>query len=110
MPYRDRARVAEWVDEFLTENLRLRDRVSVLDDGFAPGPNSAIVIIELHHAPTLTMLQAFVADGHPRWRAVFEGRGEQVDATCSQVRDLADDFADISRLCTHLQARTDAHT
>lgn len=107
MPYRDRATVQRWIEEYPQRGSALRSTVSVLEQGFTPGPDSALVVVSLPHAPTLTYIQPIVTSGRVVWAVTFEARSETLTLGEAAVRQLADQFAEMSALCRYLQDRTD---
>jgi hypothetical protein len=108
MPYRDQATVDGWVREFLDLNRETPADVSVLDKDFTAGPDSGLVVVSLRNASTVTYIQPVIRDGAPVWIVTFEARGEAFDLDAQGVGRLAADLAILSRLCSHLQDKTDA--
>jgi hypothetical protein len=107
MPYRDQATVDGWVREFLEANADTHTEVSVLDKDFMAGPDSGLVVVSLRNASTVTYIHPVVRDGAPRWLVTFEGRRESFDLDFAGVAQLAADLSLISRMCEHLQVKTD---
>ena len=110
MPYRDRTRVESWVGEFragLGASSASLD-IAVLDKNFEAGPNSAIVVVTLRSASTLTLLHPDIQHGVPVWIVTFEGRSEAIDLDHEGLRQLAEDIATVSALRDHLQMQTGA--
>src|SRR4051812_8897849 len=108
MPYRDQATVDGWVREFLEFNADIHTEVSVLDKDFTAGPDSGLVVVSLRNASTVTYIQPVISDGVPHWIFTFEPRREGFDLDFAGVAQLAADLSLISRLCEHLQVKTDA--
>ena len=108
MPYRDQATVDGWVREFLDLDANAHTEVSVLDKDFTAGPDSGLVVVSLRDASTVTYIQPVIRDGAPRWLVTFEARGESFDLDFAGVAQLAADLSLISRMCEHLQMKTDA--
>ncbi len=108
MPYRDQATVDGWVREFLESNGSAHAEVSVLDKDFTAGPDSGLVVVSLRNASTLTYIQPAMRDGAPHWLVTFEARRESFDLDFAGVAQLAADLSVISRMCEHLQIKTDA--
>jgi hypothetical protein len=107
MPYRDQATVDGWVREFFESNASTDIEVSVLDKNFTAGPDSGLVVVSLRNASTLTYIQPALRDGAPHWLVTFEARGESFDLDFAGVAELAADLSLISRICEHLQVKTD---
>ena len=107
MPYRDQATVDGWVREFLDSNASTDIEVSVLDKDFTAGPDSGLVVVSLRNASTLTYIHPAVRDGAPHWVVTFEARPEGFDLDFAGVAQLAADLSLISRMCEHLQIKTD---
>ena len=108
MPYRDQATVDGWVREFLESTANTHTEVSVLDKDFTAGPDSGLVVVSLRNASTVTYIHPVVRDGAPRWLVTFEGRRESFDLDFAGVAQLAADLSLVSRMCEHLQVKTDA--
>jgi len=108
MPYRDQATVDGWVREFLDLDANAHTEVSVLDKDFTAGPDSGLVVVSLRDASTVTYIQPVIRDGAPRWLVTFEGRPDSFDLDFAGVAQLAADLCLISRMCEHLQRKTDA--
>ena len=108
MPYRDQATVDGWVREFLESNGNAHAEVSVLDKDFTAGPDSGLVVVSLRNASTLTYIHPAMRDGAPHWLVTFEARRESFDLDFAGVAQLAADLSVISRMCEHLQIKTDA--
>jgi hypothetical protein len=108
MPYRDRATVASWLDEFRASNPEVETEVSVLDQDFTAGPDSGLVVVSLRHASTVTYIQPAIRDDAPVWIVTFEARSESFDLDAPGVSRLAHDLTAIARICEFLQAKTDA--
>jgi hypothetical protein len=107
MPYRDRALVERWLDEFWQTHSLFGERLRVLDDGFTPGVNSGLVVASLHQSPGLTYLSVKVVDGHPRWMVTFEPRPGALDLDADGVQQLGREIGALGALCEYLQERTD---
>jgi hypothetical protein len=107
MPYRDQATVDGWVREFLESNADTHVDVSVLDKDFTAGPDSGLVVVSLRNASTLTYIQPAMRDGAPHWLVTFEGRPEGFDLDFAGVAQLSADLSLVSRICEHLQIKTD---
>ncbi|WP_336644626.1 protein-L-isoaspartate carboxylmethyltransferase [Microbacterium sp. USHLN186] len=108
MPYRDRARVEGWVNEYNATHDVEALRVGVLDKNFESGPNSAIVIVTLRSASTITFLHPAIRKGAPVWMVTFEERNEPVDLDDAGLRLLAEDMCAVAELRSYLQEKTDA--
>ena len=108
MPYRDQATVDGWVREFLESNTNTHIEVSVLDKDFTAGPDSGLVVVSLRNASTVTYIHPVVRESAPEWLVTFEARREGFDLDFAGVAQLAADLSLISRMCEHLQIKTDA--
>jgi len=78
VPYRNRATVESWLNDWLVQQ-GLGTEITVLDDSFEPGENSAVVVVSLRGAPTITHLRPVPRDGAPCWVATFEPRDELIE-------------------------------
>lgn len=107
VPYRDRARVQLWVNEYLHALPGLEGRLTVLEEAADDDGESSIVAVALRSADTVTYLQPPLVDGRPVWRAVFEGRAEPFSLDAVGLEQLTQDFADLGALCFWLQRCTD---
>ena len=108
MPYRDQATVDGWVREFLESHAATQIEVSVLDKDFTAGPDSGLVVVSLRNASTVTFIHPVIRDGEPHWLVTFEARRDGFDLDFAGVAQLAADLSLISRMCEHLQVKTDA--
>jgi hypothetical protein len=108
MPYRDQATVDGWVREFLDTNADTHAEVSVLDKDFTAGPDSGLVVVSLRNASTVTYIHPVIRDDAPHWLVTFEARRESFDLDFAGVAQLSADLSLISRMCKHLQMKTDA--
>lgn len=106
MPYRDRARVEQWLADFWDSHSVLSEQLAVLDDGFQPGQNSGLVVASLRRSPGVSYLSVRVVDGRPRWRVTFEPRLEPVELDGAGTRELANEINALGILCEYLQERT----
>ncbi len=107
MPYRNRATVESWLNDWLVQQ-GLGTEITVLDDSFEPGENSAVVVVSLRGAPTITHLRPVPRDGAPCWVATFEPRDELIELDQARLADLADDMHLLRELLSVLQRKTDA--
>lgn len=106
MPYRDKARVQAWVDEFRSDQ-RVDTAVDVLEKDFTAGPESGLVVVTLRTVSTVTYIQAVVTDGVPTWVVTLEPRSEAFDLDHVAVSQLAQDLVALANLCTFLQLKSD---
>lgn len=106
MPYRNKATVQGWVDDYLVSRADEVASVTVLEKDFTPGPDSGLVIVRLRNASTVTYIQAAVVDEAPTWLVTFEPRADSFDLDAAGVAQLAADLATIAGLCEYLQRRT----
>lgn len=106
MPYRSKATVQSWVDEYLTTHTEDAVVVTVLEKDFTPGPESGMVVVSLRNASTVTYIQAVVDDSGPHWVVTFEPRAEGFDLDAPGVARLSSDLGAIARMCAYLQERT----
>lgn len=106
MPYRDRARVLSWIDDF-NRNDRQRDTtITVLEQDGEPGADSGMIVVELRLAGTITLIHP-VAEPKPTWLVTFEAREYDVDMDIEGVAQLLADVQTVHDLCVYLQQRTD---
>ena len=108
MPYRNRATVQRWVDDYLATRPEPGTTISVLEKDFTPGPESGMVVVSLRNTSTVTYIQAAMTDGLPHWVVTFEPRSEGFDLDAAGVAELSTDLATIAGLCDYLQRRTEA--
>lgn len=107
MPYRDRAQVQQWLSDFWDTHDLFNHKISVVDDGFVPTPNSGIVVATLSPSDSVAYLSVRVVDAHPTWTVTFEPRTTEVNLTGLGVAELSREIGAIGILCEYLQARTD---
>ena len=67
----------------------------------------AELVVSLRNASTVTYIQPVISDGAPHWLVTFEARRESFDLDFAGVAQLAADLSLISRMCEHLQIKTD---
>ena len=108
MPFRNKATVQGWVDEYLVEHPDYSRTIAVLEKDFTPGPESGMVVVSLSNASTVTYIQAAVDESGPHWLVTFEPRSDGFDLDAAGVKRLSDDLAAIAGLCDYLQTRTEA--
>lgn len=107
MPYRNRATVESWLNDWRAQH-GFGTEITVLDDSFQSGENSAVVVVSLRSASTITHLRPVPREGGPCWVATFEPREELVELDQLGLSDLADDVRLLSALLFVLQSKTDA--
>ena len=108
MPYRDKSTVDGWVADWLRHRDTDRADIAVLDDRSVPRANSAVVVVMLRSASTITHLRPVLRDERPCWVATFEPRDDLIELDHSGLRTLAEDMALLGDLLDTLQSRTDA--
>ena len=108
MSYRDQAKVKSWVTDFANSHPGVSPQISVVDQYYAEGPDSGLVVVQLRTATTVTSIQPGVEDGAPTWRVHFDPREEGLDLDGEQTEALAADLTLLSLLCQYLQGRTDS--
>ena len=107
MPYRNKATVQGWVDDYLAQHPERTGSVTVLEKDFTPGPESGMVVVALRNVSTITYIQAGVDETGPHWLVTFEPRTEGFDMDAAGVAQLSEDLLVVAGLCDYLQVRTD---
>lgn len=107
MPYRDRATVESWVQEFNGAQRHLDTHVSVLEQIDATHPDTGLVVVSLRNASTVTYIQPVVRET-PQWLVTFEARDHDLELDAAGMAQLAADVSLVAALCDFLQAKTDA--
>lgn len=107
MPYRNKATVQGWIEDYLAAHPAYTSSITVLEKDFTPGPESGMVVVSLRNASTVTYIQALVDDLGPRWLVTFEPRSEAIDLDAAGVAALAADLVSLAELCGYLQGRTE---
>lgn len=107
MPYRNKATVQGWVDDYLAHHPERTGSVTVLEKDFTPGPESGMVVVALRNVSTITYIQAGVDETGPHWLVTFEPRTEGFDMDAAGVAQLSEDLLVVAGLCDYLQVRTD---
>ncbi|MBN9176543.1 MAG: protein-L-isoaspartate carboxylmethyltransferase [Microbacterium sp.] len=107
MPYRNKATVQSWVDDYLSSHPSESIVVTVLEKDFTPGPESGMVVVSLRNASTVTYIQAVVDDRGPHWVVTFEPRSDAFDLDAASVARLSADLAELAGICAYLQERTE---
>lgn len=105
MPYRDRATVSAWIDDF-TQTTMYETTVTVLEQDGASSADSGLVVVELRTAGTVTYIHPVVRE-RPTWIVTFEARDYDVDLDAGGVAKLLADVQTVYDLCNYLQQRTD---
>ncbi|MGP3534715.1 hypothetical protein ACTU3I_07960 [Microbacterium sp. RD1] len=106
MPYRTKAVLEDWLQEFPAYGSELLGHVA-LQDG-SDGSDTGLVIVRLQNAPTGVFMQP-VGRGDPRWEVTFEARLEDLSMDADRVAALARELELASRLCRHFEAKSREH-
>lgn len=109
MPFRSRATLESWLDEFRALGYPMPGGLRVIQQDGDGGANTGLVVVELVNAPTSIYVQPIV-QGSPRWVVSFEAREKQVELDPAGVAGLASELAVVSALCAFLQAKANSFT
>ncbi len=109
MPFRSRATLQAWIEEFEELGYTVPGAVYVAAQDGDEGANTGLVRVRMRNASTETYIQPEV-QGAVRWVATFERREEELALTAAQAHELAQELSLISALCAFLQAKSAAIT
>ncbi len=106
MPYRTKAVLEEWLQDFPAAGRDLLSHVA-LQDG-SDGSDTGLVIVRLRNASTGVFFQP-VGRGDARWEVTFEARMEDLSMNADQVASLSRELQLAAELCRHLEAKSREH-
>lgn len=112
MPYRNQATVGSWLDEFFAANpdVARATEISVLEQDVAFGADSALVVVALRTATTVTYIQPLLRDDKPVWTVTFEPRADELNLDAAATAKLSADLGLLALLCAFLQNKTESVT
>jgi hypothetical protein len=106
MPFRSKATLENWLEEFRSTGLDVPGSVA-LQDG-ADGHDTGLVVLQLSDAGTYTYMQP-VALHDARWAVTFEPRESSVSLSPKEVDAMGRELRAVAALCEFLEAKSAAH-
>jgi hypothetical protein len=106
MPFRSKATLEAWLEEFRASGNDVPGSVA-LQDGYE-GNDTGLVVLRLSNAGTYTYMQP-VAPHDARWEVTFEPREGSVSLCPADVDAMGAELRRIAALCEFLQAKSAAH-
>jgi len=103
MPFRSRATLEKWLDEFAQLGYLLGAARVIEQDG-GDGANTGLITVLLAGGGTTAYVQPIV-QGSPRWVVSFEPREDLLELDPAGVAQLSSDLSALSALCAFLQAK-----
>jgi hypothetical protein len=104
MPFRSRATLDDWIDEFRALGYPIAGELRVIEQDGGEGANTGLVVVELRNTPTSVFIQP-VVQGSSHWTVSFEPREDTVELDPPGVAALSAELAVVSALCAFLQAK-----
>jgi hypothetical protein len=108
VPFRSKATLERWLEEFLAQGGTLASPVSVLTQEGLDGLDTGLVVLDLLNAPTQVYMQP-VAPDDASWAVTFLAREADASRTPESVAALAVELAAVAELCGYLELRSSAH-
>lgn len=106
MPFRSKATLEEWLEEFRAAGHSVPGTVAPQDG--VDGRDTGLIVLRLTGAGTYVYMQP-VAPHDPRWQITFEARENEVAMSPNEVRDMGIELQAVSALCEYLQAQSVAY-
>jgi hypothetical protein len=103
MPFRSKATLETWLEEFRADGRRVPGSVAFQDG--ADGHDTGLVVLQLTNAGTYTYMQP-VAPHDPRWEVTFEPRENSVSLAPSEVEAMGRELQLVAALCEFLQEKS----
>ncbi|WAC70394.1 hypothetical protein [Microbacterium sp. SL75] len=108
MPFRTKATLQAWLDEYAASGAGGGGIAFVADQEPVDGIDSGLVIFPLANATTSVYL-APIAVGAPDWRVTFEAQPEITELSPQSVQDLCRELLHAADLCAFLQRKSIEH-
>ncbi|WP_413354578.1 hypothetical protein [Microbacterium sp. 1P06AB] len=107
MPYRSRATLQLWLDEF-TAARGDGDLIKVVIQDDSWGDDGGLVVVPLRNASTTVYVRPPMG-GDARWRVVFEPQLDEVALSAEETAALVAELGTAAELCGYLEVRSVAH-
>lgn len=107
MPYRSRATLQTWLDEF-TQTHALGSLVRVIPQDGSDGEDTGLIVFPVAGGTTTTYLQPNDSPGD-RWRIHFEPREHEAAMDSSQVHSMAAELEMAAALCDFIEMKSEEH-
>jgi len=107
MPYRSRATLQQWLDEFIAAHGG-GDLIKVVIQDDSWGDDGGLVVVPLRNASTTVYVRPPMG-GDSRWRVVFEPQLDEVALTAEDTAALVAELGTAAELCGYLEVRSVAH-
>ena len=107
MPFRSLMTLRAWLDEFGELGDVAPGTLKVIEQDGDGGANTGLVAFRFENASTVAYVQPERA-GSMTWMVTLEPRESSITIDAAGVRDLADELALLSTLCSFLQAKSEA--
>lgn len=107
MPFRSKATLQSWLDEFAGLGYRVDGQLRVMDQDPEEGGDTGLVAVRLARASTVIYMQPEM-DGSYEWLVTMEARETPVVLNAAAVLYLATELTTVSALCAFLQVKSQA--
>ncbi|CAL4861135.1 hypothetical protein [Microbacterium sp. MM2322] len=107
MPYRSRATLQSWLNDF-TAAREDGDLIKVVIQDDSWGDDGGLVVVPLRNASTTVYVRPPMGDD-ARWRVVFEPQLDEVALSAEETGALVAELATAGALCGYLELRSVAH-
>ncbi|MDO9396965.1 MAG: hypothetical protein Q7T71_10505 [Herbiconiux sp.] len=105
MPYRTKAVLETWVDEFRDQGHLIAGALDVVAQDGSDGSDTGLVVVRLDSISSDLYMQP-VALGDPHWAVTLGARPDDVDFTPQQLLAFTAELAVAAALCTYLESRS----
>ena len=107
MPFRSKATLQSWLDEFTQMGYPVAGELKVIEQDGEDGGDTGLVAVRLARATTVIYMQPEM-DGSYEWLVTMEPRETPVVLNSAAVLNLATELTTVSALCAFLQVKSQA--
>lgn len=107
MPFRTRATLQSWVEEFNRQEHAGYHSVRVLPQDGAEGADTGLIAVRIPDSPTEIVIEPPSSTTGSEWSITFEPREQSVTLGATAVARIAEEVAMLAELCTFLQKKSD---
>jgi len=107
MPYRSRATLQLWLEDFISAR-EDGDLIKVVIQDDSWGDDGGLVVVPLRNASTTVYVRPPLGEDS-RWRVVFEPQLDEVALSAEETDALVAELGTAAALCGYLEGRSVAH-
>ncbi len=107
MPYRSRATLQQWLEDFVSAR-EDGDLIKVVIQDDSWGDDGGLVVVPLRNASTTVYVRPPMGEDS-RWRVVFEPQLDEVALSAEETAALVAELGTAAELCGYLEVRSVAH-